>query len=226
MAGFLSSVKTIIQDKMKEIQTTLLRKLDQWENTSLPQVELSTNFVDFGQVAYQNEISRELMIRNIGSSTAHFRFVPPPEEKNVCKPFLSVYPMFGMLIPDESQILTLSVFIDKTTAQQIHSQTISLEDILILKLENGRDFFIPINLSYLSSCFGCSLEYLATSLKPIRDVGKTDDDEEKVEDVTTPSNLSIPKELWRMVDDLYQRGMRFKDIFISTGHPEEVRFSI
>ena len=35
--------------------------------------------------------------------------------------------------------------------------------------------------------------------------------------------LGIPKELWRLVDLLYRKGMREPDLFVAEGDPQEVR---
>ena len=120
--------------------------------------------------------------------------------------------------------------------------TLVIEDILILKLENGRDFFIPISANYKNSSFGNSLDSLVrlskhlsplmfsltvmciheqvSSLRPIRKANDTIEEEEDESERDTEGtlsddhsdatlladhiHLSIPKELWRMVDDLYQ----------------------
>lgn len=43
-----------------------------------------------------------------------------------------------------------------------------LEDILVLRLERGRDFYIPVAASVLPTCFGASLEQLARRPEPMR----------------------------------------------------------
>ena len=35
-----------------------------------------------------------------------------------------------------------------------------MDDILIFRLENGRDYFVTITGEYLKSCFGASIEWL------------------------------------------------------------------
>lgn len=45
-----------------------------------------------------------------------------------------------------------------------------IEDILILHLDRGKDFFLTIAGNYLPSCFGTSLETLTRMKKPIREI--------------------------------------------------------
>lgn len=48
---------------------------------------------------------------------AHFRFVPKLEEENLCKPWLTIKPRFGMLLPGESAEITFTAFVDTKNAQ-------------------------------------------------------------------------------------------------------------
>ena len=48
-----------------------------------------------------------------------------------------------------------------------------LEDILILRLERGRDYYISVVASVLPTCFGATLEQLARRPEPMRAVGLT-----------------------------------------------------
>jgi hypothetical protein len=48
---------------------------------------------------------------------AQFRFVPKLEEETMCKPWLSIKPRFGMLLPGEAAEISFTAFIDNATAQ-------------------------------------------------------------------------------------------------------------
>lgn len=45
-----------------------------------------------------------------------------------------------------------------------------IEDILVLHLDRGKDYFITVSGNYLPSCFGTSLEALCRMKKPIREI--------------------------------------------------------
>jgi len=123
--------------------------------------------------------------------------VPKLEEENICKPWLTVRPKYGMLLPNESMEMTFTaqvtpslwysvvdlcfkgtdtpfcpsrlhhrVQVGTKVAQALNAGSESLEDILILRLENGRDFYLSVQGDYARSCFGMSLEELTTCYDP------------------------------------------------------------
>ena len=100
-----------------------------------------------------------------------------------------------------------------------------LEDILILRLEGGRDYYITVKASYARSCFGMSLEELVMYTKPIRSIPldpikRTETLESENKAATTA--LCVPKELWRIVDAIIHKGLDTPGIFVEAGIAEEV----
>jgi hypothetical protein len=73
-----------------------------------------------------------------------------------------------------------------------------------------------------------SLEQLVCALDPVRNIPPPALDPSEANDLSPEKSqplqqLSIPKELWRLVDALWQGGMREKDLFTSSAEPGEVR---
>ena len=66
--------------------------------------------------------------------------------------------------------MTLTVNVDEDTAPALNNGHDLLEDILVLHLEKGKDFFITVSGNYLPSCFGSSLETLIHLHTYIREV--------------------------------------------------------
>ena len=66
--------------------------------------------------------------------------------------------------------MTLIVNVDEDTAPALNNGHDLLEDILVLHLEKGKDFFITVSGNYLPSCFGSSLETLVHLHTYIREV--------------------------------------------------------
>lgn len=58
----------------------------------------------------------------------------------------------------------------KDSVTLLNSGEDSIEDILVLHLDRGKDYFITISGNYLPSCFGTSLETLCRMKKPIREI--------------------------------------------------------
>jgi len=135
---------------------------------------------------------------------------------------MSIYPSYGMIVPGESDlIINFTLTINNEVAQSLNDGTAVLDDDIILRLENGRDFYIKITGSYARSCFGVPLDELVLYSQPIRNYPLDPiKRHEMAGDVS--SILCIPKELWRMIDALYEQGLKSPDLFFHGGSTEEV----
>jgi phosphatidylinositol-bisphosphatase len=138
-----------------------------------------------------------------------------------------VTPTYGMLIPGEQPgTVNVTITVDNHTAKLLNSGREVLEDTLVLRLENGRDYYITVKGLFARSCFAMSLDQLVLYEDPIRTVPL--DAIERAEQFSnenevSPSNaLCVPKELWRLVDAMYEKGLPTPDLFMKNGIPEEV----
>ena len=66
--------------------------------------------------------------------------------------------------------MQVTVLVNEDTALALSKADHQLQDILILHLEKGKDFFISVSGNYLLSCFGSSLETLIHLHTYIREV--------------------------------------------------------
>ena len=104
-----------------------------------------------------------------------------------------------------------------------------MDDVLVLRIENSKDFYIPVTTDYQRSCYGMSLEELVYTHEPVRNT-RLPGSLQQWEDVSTngipqptSTRLSIPKELWRLVDALWSSGaVREKDLFSTHVDPADV----
>ena len=62
------------------------------------------------------------------------------------------------------------MYVSKDSVTLLNSGGDSIDDILVLHLDRGKDFFITISGNYLPSCFGTSLDSLCRMKKPIREI--------------------------------------------------------
>jgi inositol polyphosphate 5-phosphatase INPP5B/F len=132
--------------------------------------------------------------------------------------------MFGMLIPGEATSkIDLTITIDKDTAKLLNSGREVLEDILILRLENGRDYYLTVRANFARSCFGMSLEELVLYAQPIRSIPI--DPIERAKQIesasTSTAALCVPKELWRIIDAIYGKGIGETHLFVESGNSME-----
>lgn len=85
----------------------------------------------------------------------------------------------------ETLEIYLEVYVSKDSVTLLNSGEDAIEDILVLHLDRGKDFFLTITGNYLSSCFGTSLETLCRMKKPIREIPIT-----KLIDLVSKKKLS------------------------------------
>lgn len=85
--------------------------------------------------------------------------------------------------------ISLEVHVTKDSVAQLNSGEDTLDDILVLHLDRGKDYFVSLSGTYLPSCFGMSLEALCHTKKPVREIPVT-----KLIDVVRPYHCwSLPR---------------------------------
>lgn len=136
--------------------------------------------------------------------------------------------------------ISLDVYVSKDSVTLLNSGEDKIEDILVLHLDRGKDYFLTISGSYLPSCFGTSLEALCRMRQPIREVPVTklidlgeDSFLEKEKSVlqigflnsedASEMPLQMPKEIWLLVDHLYKHACHQEDLFQTPGMQEELQ---
>jgi len=214
-ACFTMQAKTVVESKKNKILERITYDLDKWENEQMPRVELSSQQLNFGDVYYEKRIVRKLVVTNVGKNIATFRFAPKLEEKQFCKPWLSISPKFGMLKPGSKLEVHVAAHVDSTTARGFATKKDTVEDIIILRLENGRDFYVTISGRYMPSCFGMELAALTNRPDPILLA---------MPEAKNHIRLQVPKEMWRLCDVLFSSHLLGTEgIFTKEGLPAEMK---
>ena len=225
-------IKIIDPVRYRKIYEEVMKKLDKLENEFLPQVSVDTTEIVLGTVAFNESSSKMLTVANTGQVPVQFEFIKKHRESSYCKPWLTVEPYTGFLMPGENTYIKLEVLVDKKTAWSLNSGSDTLYDILVLHLDGGKDIFITVSGQYKKSCYGCSIEALIRMHRPIGEIPpETVCELEKAAYVSTnnASNdsdsaqpvLAVPKELWFLLDELYRRGLDTHGLFEQPGSVEE-----
>ena len=216
-ATFDVDVKRLVVPELRRVLNEIQRRLDQWDNDCIPRVQLSlldpatkevtvsfstSGDVDFGRVAYRTPVTRYLRLENVGQQMVAFRFLPKPEQTAVSKSWLRVSPEMAMIPPAEAVVIELTATVGADAAAALGAaEEVALDDILILHIENGADFFLPVTVGWGGSAFGLPLESLAAlGAAPARR-GDGAAPAPAADAVAGPS--PIPKEIWRLVDALH-----------------------
>ena len=222
MSTFLVTIKDVVMSRRQQVCEEVMRLLDTFENNSLPMVSLDRIKLDFGEVRYDQRVTLPIIITNTGKVVAQFRLVPKLDEVSLCKPWVTVSPTYGMLIPGEQTEIEVTIAINNATAHALNTSREVLQDVLILRLENGRDYYISISGKYARSCFGMSVDDLVLYTDPIRAVPLDPILRAEKYDLNTKAAMCVPKELWRIIDAIYEKGLDERDLFSTPGNPDEV----
>ena len=148
-ASFAIKVKHEVDDKKNQVIKEIMLQLDKWENENMPRVKIDGGSVlAFDRVTYLVPQRKSLFVSNTGTVVAHFRFIPKLDESRICKPWLRVHPPFGMIPPKETLEIALTALVDDAVAHDLTSGADTLDDTMILRIENGRDYFLIVSGHY------------------------------------------------------------------------------
>lgn len=169
--------------------------------------------VDFGEVSYLNRKRRGLTIANTGQSSASFCFMSRPvqdgEVESIAPSWLTLR-ITGendtnemdlnrqfSLEPGETVNVSLGIYIsDIRQVRSLNARSLKLDDVLVLRVTEGRDHFVPVRAFWLQSCFGRSI----VEMIRIPDGGVRALPVDQRSLIDTPVHWSAPRELFKLTE--------------------------
>ena len=219
-AVFLIKYDAVDPDLKATVHQEVARELDKMENEARPVITViadnagtSNNGedIDFGEISYAKPARRSLTIANTGRVPAEVSFVET-HNGQIAPSWLSITyqrdegsdqsPRADMSRQkiEPGEVVHVDLILNVTLLEdvrQLNEEVKNLEDVLILRVQSGRDHFIALRGIWLRSCFGLPLETLIRipegGVRNFKFSGSIDDEEVK---------WSAPRELFRLTETL------------------------
>ena len=174
---------------------------------------------------------------------AQYQFVPKEGSQNATRPWCFVSPESGALLPGEGLRVNVTLLVNLESARALTLGKEKLEDILVIHIAGSSDAFLSISGTWQPSVFGLGIDTLCRMSKPIREYTVEElvsvnpsnkqgtvsrmmslDGPSPAPPETQDHHLSIPKELWRLVDFIYKFGMDVDALFEGVGNAQTMAY--
>lgn len=212
------NVRKIDSRKQKSTREKLAQQLKDNQDDQ-PRGEISSSYVDFEKMQFMEYKERTILLENTGQVLTVFKFLPKAPGEPILPPWLQVFPSSGVVAPGDKVVIRFEITVDPTISAPLNRGEQKIDDILILRLENCKDFFISITGNYIPTCFGVPLEQLSEMAVPISETAAKNLQRSKPispnsSNGSTPSpplpvlnQIDLPKELWKVMNFLWNSNM-------------------
>eukprot|EP01084_Bolivina_argentea_P265255 449540_1 len=203
--------------KRSEIRKQIMKNKARMDNNTLPQIEIDPEEI-FQVIKFGEVEQKRFIIHNTGQVSVSFRITHANHKESLPK-WLKILPNRGIIRPQEKETVIFEIFVNARIVKSMGNVD-RLEEVVLIRIENTSDRVVPtkfvvVTAKYLWSCFGSKIENLVKYRKPIRYIDQIDPN-------TVAIPLHIPKELFRLIDHLYQYGMDCESLFIQRGISTEI----
>ncbi|KAI8092448.1 Endonuclease/exonuclease/phosphatase [Gilbertella persicaria] len=225
-ALFGFQIRKIDSRQQKQTEQQLVQQLKENQDVQ-PRGEISSSYVDFEKVQFMEYKEKNIVLENTGQVVTVFKFLPKDESGVILPAWLQVTPLSGVVAPGEKVVIRFEVTVDPTISTPLNRGEEKMDEILILRLENSKDFFISVSGDYVPTCFGVPLELLSGMVVPISEAAmnnlkstssKKNDASRPPSPPSTSNQIELPKELWKIMNFLWNTNMfRIESLFLRHG---------
>ncbi|KAG8886599.1 hypothetical protein FRB97_000018 [Tulasnella sp. 331] len=161
-------------------------------------------------------IHRKTNFTNPGTIACAFRFIKPSENHPLFPSWLTVTPTSGIILPGESQPISITVDLNRETAAVLNKQNhAGMTCRLTIHVEHGKDYDITVSGVYNKTCFGNSLPWLASLPQAIRKVDTST--------ILEKHDARAPREVIGLIGWLMTHAVHEENLFLASGDVEEVQ---
>ncbi|KAL7784914.1 Endonuclease/exonuclease/phosphatase [Trichoderma ceciliae] len=185
ISTFTLDYDAVDPEKKARIHAEIAFELDRAENEGRPSVTLivegghgqTDGAVDFGEVGFFETHSCSITIANTSSAAASFEFLNEAQSgedgsgaakwlntsfhrsdddgsKGKLGPSVTLEPGETVMAVVEARVSEIP------HVRALNDASCKLEDVLVLRVEGGKDHFVPVHGTWLPSCFGRSIDEL------------------------------------------------------------------
>ncbi len=188
-----------------------MKKWDLQGGSSKPDIRLGAHSVSLGTVRCMESTSKVLRVANVGRSLAYMRFTSKVQGLKASPQWLSVSPSCCLLEPGYTQNFSFTTTVDSRLATKVFGRDAKLEQLLVLRLEDGPEYYINVFARLAHSALSTPLATLVCQQGKAR------------------SMLGVPMELYLLINGIVSSGILLDDpaaaankLFNSSGCQEEV----
>lgn len=128
-ALFNCELKTVVESKEKTVFQEFMNILDKsTSNLKTPSVNVTGLKINIEKVNYEQKFESIIELKNTGDNVCHWHFVSKLEEIKFSKRWITFNAVSGLLLPDETFNIVLTVCVDKKTAHILNSG----KDVIII----------------------------------------------------------------------------------------------
>ncbi|CAH8616520.1 unnamed protein product [Heterobilharzia americana] len=216
VSGYFSvSLRRIKRAAFQRTYESVLLSIDLTTNLSLPQAELDRQELNFDFVHFHELCSQTLTLTNIGLNDFQFKFLR--EGVGAFPSWLTVSPSCDWVKQGTSMNLEFQIFVNYKEVYALNSGSAKLSTIVVLQLEDGKDYFISIIGQFIPTCFGLPLFVLLTmgsdpvTKIPIAELqeqiklARSENNEyfrTKLCNLSVQKPFHVPKEIFRLVNHI------------------------
>lgn len=190
VALFTLDFDAVVPEIKAEVLAEVARELDRAENEGRPSITIAfegsqsrDDLVDFGEIRYLDKREAHLTLANTGRVPASITFVERPsiEDTGNDEPSIPQWLSTSLvgnelnsangeahdlgrvvtLEPGETVNARIHVLVDKPfQARLLNQGRERLEEVLVLRVADGRDHFLPVRAVWLPTCIGRSIDEL------------------------------------------------------------------
>lgn len=235
VAIFTVDFDAVVPELKAEVHGEVARELDRAENEGRPSITIASegpqsgdDSIEFGEMKYLEKRTTYLTLANTGRVPATITFIERPGSTDDTSGF-SQWLTTSLSRPEPSEASGEAVDIGKevtlepgetvnaaiqalvstpSQARQLNDGRASLEEVLVLRVAEGRDHFIPVRAVWLPTCVGRSIdELIRVPDGGIRDFATSLFDKKKGKPTGPISydhsvHRSAPKELFKLIEAL------------------------